>query len=60
MKKGGNFCSGNAGGHSRDTAARLNLKTVLKGIVSWDIDGLFMILSYSFDVGPLPLGLLFF
>jgi hypothetical protein len=30
-----------------------------KGIVSWDIDGLFMILSYSLDVGPLPLGILF-
>jgi hypothetical protein len=31
-----------------------------KGIVSRDIDGLFMILSYSLDVGPLPLGILFF
>jgi hypothetical protein len=32
----------------------------IKGIVSWDIDGLFMILSYSLDVGHLPLGILFF
>jgi hypothetical protein len=30
----------------------------LKGIVSCDIDGLFMILSYSLDDGPLPLGIL--
>jgi hypothetical protein len=31
-----------------------------KGIVSWDIDGLFTILTYSLDVGPLQLGILFF
>jgi hypothetical protein len=31
-----------------------------KGIVSWDIDGLFVIASYSLDVGHLPLGLGFF
>jgi hypothetical protein len=35
-------------------------KLLLKGIVSRDIDGLFTILSYSLDVGPLPLGILFF
>jgi hypothetical protein len=34
--------------------------TYFKGIVSWDIDGLFIILSYSLDVGHLPLGILFF
>jgi hypothetical protein len=32
----------------------------LKGIVSWDFDSIFMILSYSFDVKLLPLDILFF
>jgi hypothetical protein len=31
-----------------------------KGIVSWDFDSIFMILSYSFDVKLLPLDILFF
>jgi hypothetical protein len=30
-----------------------------KGIVSWDIDGIFMILSYSLDGRQLPLDILF-
>jgi hypothetical protein len=34
--------------------------TVFKGIVLWDIDGLFMILSYCLDVGTFPLDILFF
>jgi hypothetical protein len=32
----------------------------LKGIVSWDFDGIFMLLSYSLDVRQLPLNILFF
>jgi hypothetical protein len=32
---------------------------VLKGIVSREFDGLFMILSYSLDVGQVPMHLLF-
>jgi hypothetical protein len=31
-----------------------------KGIVSWDFDGLFMILSYSLDVRQVPPQILFF
>jgi hypothetical protein len=32
----------------------------VKGIVSWDFDGIFMILSYSLDVRQLPLDILFY
>jgi hypothetical protein len=36
------------------------LISALKGIVSWDFDGIFMILFYSFYVRQLPLDILFF
>jgi hypothetical protein len=44
-----------------DISRRNNNKAIsIKGIVSWDFDIIFMILSYSFDVKLLPLDILFF
>jgi hypothetical protein len=37
----------------------LSLMYYTKRIVSWDIDGLFMILSNSLEVGPVPLDIHF-
>jgi hypothetical protein len=44
--------------HKMWSGSETSIKT-LKGIVSWDIDGLFMILSYSLDVGLFRLGFFF-
>jgi hypothetical protein len=36
------------------------LSSFLKGIVSWDFDSIFTILSFSLEVKQLPLDILFF
>jgi hypothetical protein len=36
------------------------IRSKMKGIVSWDFDGILMILSYSLDVRQLPVNTLFF
>jgi hypothetical protein len=51
---------------SQPSCLQLTLQTLqqkylhyFKGIVSWDFDGIFMILSFSLDVRQLPLDILF-
>jgi hypothetical protein len=47
-------------GAKREFLSEVKNHMSLKGIVSWDFDSIFMILSYSFDVKLLPLDILFF